>query len=198
MKFSAVILAGGKSTRMGRDKAMLEVGGRPLLARQIELARDTGAREVLVSGRTGMNYDAFGCRVLHDHHPDAGPLAGIEAALAAAADPLLLVLAVDMPQMNAVRLRRLAACCTQDRGVVPRVDGHMEPLAAFYPGRSIGLLRELWPPSPAAAGTSPAPRVSMFAQRCAAVGQVQWLDLPAADACDFANWNSPADLPCTT
>jgi hypothetical protein len=53
MNFSAIILAGGKSSRMGRDKAWLEVGGKTLLARQIELAGPLARSEVFISGRTG-------------------------------------------------------------------------------------------------------------------------------------------------
>ena len=64
MNFSAVILAGGKSSRMGRDKAWLEFRGHTLLARQIGIARETGAAEIMVSGRAGGDYSAFGCRIL--------------------------------------------------------------------------------------------------------------------------------------
>src|SRR5258705_13766374 len=89
MNFSAVILAGGKSSRMGRDKAWLEAGGQSLLARQIGLVRELGAAEVFISGRADADYSEFGCRVLQDKFPDAGPLAGIERALDATTSPLL-------------------------------------------------------------------------------------------------------------
>src|ERR1035438_9547728 len=59
MNFSAVILAGGKSSRMGRDKAWLEVGRQTLLARQIQLAQAAGATEIFVSGRFGVAYPTF-------------------------------------------------------------------------------------------------------------------------------------------
>ena len=101
MNFSAVILAGGKSSRMGCDKAFLEIGGQTLLARQIQLVHDAGAAEVFISGREGVDYSTSGCRVLTDKFPDAGPLAGIERALDTMTSPLLLVLAVDLPAMTA-------------------------------------------------------------------------------------------------
>ena len=119
MNFSAVILAGGKSSRMGRDKAWLEVGGQTLLARQIGVMRELGAAEIFISGRADADYSAFGCRVLPDKLPDAGPLAGIERALDAAQAPLLLVLAVDLPEMSAELLRRLAADCSENLGSIP-------------------------------------------------------------------------------
>ena len=89
MKFSAVILAGGKSIRMGRDKAWLPLDGQPLLARQIAVVRELDPVELFISGRNDTDYSSLGYPVLQDAFPDAGPLAGIaadtraEAALAA-------------------------------------------------------------------------------------------------------------------
>ena len=59
MKFSAVILAGGRSQRMGQDKAWLRLNGKPLIERQIELVRELGAEEVFISGRADTNYDSL-------------------------------------------------------------------------------------------------------------------------------------------
>jgi molybdopterin-guanine dinucleotide biosynthesis protein A len=142
-KFSAVILAGGKSSRMGRDKAFVEISGQTLLARQIQLARELGAAEIFISGRADVDYSPFGCRVWLDEVADAGPLAGIARALAETSAPLLLVLAVDLPEMSAEFLRRLATHCTETTGVIPRVAGQVEPLAAFYPKTSEKLLAAL-------------------------------------------------------
>ena len=223
MTFSAVILAGGKSSRMGLDKARLEIGGQTLLARQIGLAREAGATEVFISGRVGVDYSGFGCRVLVDKFPDAGPLSGIECGLAASPTPLLLVLAVDMAAMSAEFLRRLASHCTATTGAIPRVSGEIEPLAAFYPKagwrllvgddvRSLKLKTEnrtrkaeidlsLVTSSPAeeskrAGPEAGAPGARDFAEACVANGVAVFVDLPGSDAKFFANWNSPADLPC--
>ncbi len=190
MNFSAVILAGGKSSRMGRDKAWLEVGGQPLLARQIQLARELGAREIFISGRADADYAAFGYPVLRDKFAGAGPLAGIERALDAAALPLLLVLAVDLPEMSVEFLRGLGAGCVENVGAIPRVNGNIEPLAAFYPKAAQSL-----------AGASLGNRrnaVTTFAENCAQSGLARFVELPAAEARHFVNWNSPADLPCLT
>lgn len=192
MSFSAVILAGGKSSRMGRDKARLQVDGRTLLARQIQLVRATGAREIFISGRADADYAEFGCLVLRDEWPDAGPLAGIAAALEATSEPLLLVLAVDMPHLKGECLHRLLARCTETTGAIPRVNGQIEPLAAIYPKTARDLLPE-FPAvnpsaSPAVLGARP------FAGRCVAAGRAVWVDMAPALAGCFANWNSPADL----
>jgi molybdopterin-guanine dinucleotide biosynthesis protein A len=186
MNFSAVILAGGKSSRMGRDKAWLEICGQTLLARQIKLARESGAGEVLISGRPEINYSEFGCRVLLDRFVGAGPLAGIERALEAATSPLLLVLAVDLPAMGTVFLRRLAAASTEHFGAIPRLAGRLEPLAAFYPKTSWLLAEtQLWAEHNAA---------ETFARHCVQSGLAQWIELSAAESRFFANWNSPADF----
>ena len=187
MNFSAVILAGGKSLRMGRNKAFLEIDGKTLLARQIKLARQTGAAEIFISGRTDADYSTFGCRVLHDTFAEAGPLAGIERALAASDSPLLLVLAVDLPEMNAEFLRRLAAHCAKDSGAIPRIMENIEPLAAFYPKAAEPLAETML-----CAGRN---AVASFAEQCYCVGFARFVDLSASDARYFVNLNTHSDLP---
>ena len=188
MRFSAVILAGGKSSRMGRDKALLEVDGHPLLARQIRLARESGADEVFISGRVDSDYSAFGVHVLRDNFQNAGPLAGIETALGKSSSPLLLVLAVDMPKMSAEFLRLLATHCTKIAGAIPRVNGDIEPLAAFYPKNAAGIAAALL------VAETGARSVTHFAERCVAAGFATFVDLPDSDTRFFVNWNSPADV----
>jgi molybdopterin-guanine dinucleotide biosynthesis protein A len=189
MNFSAVILAGGKSSRMGRDKAWLEVGGQALLARQIQLARQIGAAEIFISGRAAADYSAFGCRVLLDKFPDAGPLAGIERALDATAAPLLLVLAVDLPEMSVEFLLRLAAGSSEICGTIPKLAGGIEPLAAFYPKAAqslavAGLERKRF-------------AVKNFAGQCVKNNLAQFVIFSEPESRHFANWNSPADLALT-
>lgn len=187
MRFSAVILAGGRSSRMGHDKALLDFNGQPLLARQIALARSLGPVEVLLSGGTGAPYASFGCPVLTDEFASAGPLAGIAAGLTSAAAPLVLVLAVDMPGMTAATLRQLLERCASGAGVVPRVNRRLEPLAAFYPKAAAPLAVDLL--------RSGLRTVRAFVEECQARGFVAVQDAAEADWNCFANWNSPADLP---
>lgn len=190
MTFSAVILAGGKSLRMGRDKAWLAVGSQRLLARQIELVRAAGAAEIFISGRADTDYVELGRRVLRDQFSNAGPLAGIERALTAAASPLLLVLAVDLAAMSVELLRRLAAACATNVGVVPRVNGNLEPLAAFYPKSTHALAVEQLERGNFA--------VKDFAERCVQGEFNRFIELATSEANNFANWNSPADVIQTT
>ncbi len=186
MTFSAVILAGGKSSRMGRDKAWLEVDGLRLLDRQIALVRAAGAVEVLISGRTDADYAGFGVAVLHDQFAGAGPLAGVERALATARSSLLLVLAVDLAAMTVGMLRQLAAGCAMGIGVIPRVQGNLEPLAAIYPKSALALARSQL------AGEDFA--VKNFAARAVEGGLCRYMEVGAGEWFNFANWNTPADL----
>jgi len=190
MNFSAVILAGGKSSRMGRDKAFLKTGGQTLLARQIQLAHELGAAEIFISGRADADYSTFDCPILKDKFQNAGPLAGIESALDSILTPLLLVLAVDLPEMTTEFLRRLSAGCSETCGAIPKLAGHVEPLAAFYPKATQSLA--------AASLERKSFAVKDFAEQCVQSGLARFVDLPSSETKYFANWNLPADLPCTT
>ena len=171
---------------MGRDKAWLEVGGQTLLARQIQLAREAGAGQVYISGPADRNYADFGCPLLPDRFEGAGPLAGIESALAVGSSPMLLVLAVDLPQMSAEWLRRLVTEYPDDLGLILKRNEYIEPLAAFYPKSA----RQLAVAQLGASNNS----VAHFARRCVEMGLARFRDLPAGEEKYFANWNSPADL----
>jgi molybdopterin-guanine dinucleotide biosynthesis protein A len=194
MNFSAVILAGGQSSRMGRDKATVELGGQTLLARQIALARSVGATELFISGRAGVDYGKTAARILTDRFTNAGPLAGIERALAEMNTAHLLVLAVDMPRLTKELLQKLAQVCGKECGVVPEIRGRIEPLAAFYPRRAHDLaVRMLTEERSHSACRTPGP--TDFARRGVDAGMLRLVMLSDAEAELFANVNSPADLP---
>lgn len=190
MNFGAVILAGGQSCRMGRDKAFLEIGGRTLLDRQIGTLIAAGAEEIYISGRLGVDYSAFGCRVLTDEFPGTGPLAGIHAALKVSRRPLTLVLAVDLPEMNGAFLQGLLMAASPDRGVVPRVGGRVEPLAAVYPHAALPLAKRQILQGNLAAQS--------FAGACVQAGLAAYEEISGDFARLFKNLNSPEDLLCPT
>lgn len=133
MNFSAVILAGGQSRRMGRDKALLLFEGRSLLARQAELLNRLGPEEIFVSASARGVYESVGYPVIADAAAGVGPLMGILTALRAVRTPMVLILAVDMPLMTVGLLEALRTQATEKTGVVPHVNGRVEPLVAFYP-----------------------------------------------------------------
>jgi len=190
MSFSAVILAGGRSSRMGRDKAFLEFRGELLLALQIALVRDIGASEVFISGRPEVDYSAFHGPVLLDESSNLGPIAGITAALKMIHCPLLLVLAVDMPYITAVFLKQILSECHDGMGAVPISGEFIEPLAAFYPKSASSLAHQLM--VEASPSATPGPRD--FAKRCVESGLARFFTLQPHQIDFFKSLNSPADL----
>jgi len=185
MCVSAVILAGGASRRMGRDKAWMEIGGRSLLQIARDKARALGVAEIFISGRPGVDYSALGCPVLLDLEPDAGPLGGVERGLQACSAPLLLVLAVDLPCLTADFLGRLLAGCDYLTGAVPKPGGRLQPLAAIYPRRCHALALD--------ALVNCRRSASAFAEACLRERAVRLVRVKSADEALFANWNSPDD-----
>ena len=184
-RFSGAVLAGGRSTRMGKDKAFLEVDGEPLLARQLRLLDQAGASELLISGREGVDYSAFGVKVIYDALPGVGPLAGLVSALQSASFPLVLVLAVDLPAMTLAMLSMILGACTEGRGCVPVEAHRLQPLAAAYP-RELSLL--------ANAHLEDGQRsLQALVGAGVAGGLLQLLQLAPADSALFINWNQPSD-----
>ena len=187
MELSAVILAGGESRRMGRAKARLEFEGKSLLQLGVEKTRALGIKEVFISGRAGEDYGALKCPVLFDLEPGFGPLGGIERGLYECSSPLLLVLAVDLPQMSVPFLQNLLARCDRLTGAVPKLHQQLEPLAAIYPKRchtfaAAAIARSRW-------------AVRDFAEAARQERAVRTFSVMTADERCFANWNYPADLP---
>lgn len=186
--FAAVLLAGGRSRRMGRDKALLPLAdGRPLWQRQLDVLRALQPAELFISGpaRVGFPPDIS---LLADATPGRGPLSGIAAALGAMRSPLLVVLAVDLPRMTAAFLRELLAESLENRGTVPRhgTSGFYEPLAAVYPARSSPLAE-----AQLASGDW---SLQSFVRVAVAAGQLRDRPLqPPAETGRFVNWNTPAD-----
>jgi molybdopterin-guanine dinucleotide biosynthesis protein A len=137
---AAFVLAGGKSTRMGEDKAFLKLEGKTLLARALELAHSV-ARDVWIAGDAA-KFRTFG-RVVEDFFPNRGPLAGIHSALRSTTSELNLMLAVDLPFVETKFLEYLIFQSRQSRAAVtvPRAVGGLQPLCAVY-RREFGELAE--------------------------------------------------------
>jgi molybdopterin-guanine dinucleotide biosynthesis protein A len=129
---AAAILAGGKATRMGgRPKAFLEVEGRRIVDRQLEVLRPLFS-EILVGANDPAPYAELGLPVIPDPVRDQGPLAGILAVIEAASAPRIVVVACDMPYLTAASLAMIAAPEVDADVVVPVVGGRPEPLFARY------------------------------------------------------------------
>ena len=128
---SAIILAGGQSRRMGRDKALIEYQGRPILAHVIDTLRQLSDEVLVVSNRSEV-YGSFGARIVPDYDPPVGPLGGLAAGLAAMRHELAVVVACDMPCLNLALLRYLIERAVAVDAVVPQTGAQLEPLHAVY------------------------------------------------------------------
>ena len=196
---AAAILAGGRATRMGGlAKSFLEVDGRRIIDRQLDVLRPLFG-ELLIVAHSPAEYREFGLPIVGDAPgPGAGegPLAGILAALLAARAERVVVLACDMPFLDARALRVVAegaksavdAASPDDADlVVPVIDGRFEPLFARYARTCVPAIR-----ARLAAGER---KVTSFYADL----RVHRLDEATLRALDpdlrfLANCNSPADL----
>lgn len=187
MSVAAAILAGGKATRMGgRPKSFLEVDGRRIVDRQLEVLRPL-FDELFIVANDAPRYAALGLPVVPDAIRDAGPLAGLVTAIEAAHAAAVVVVACDMPYLSAAALRRLIEAPADADVVVPRVAGRPEPLHARYARACAPAMRRR-----IAAGDLKIARVFEDVR-------VHWLEEPelraiAPDLRFLANCNTPDDL----
>jgi molybdopterin-guanine dinucleotide biosynthesis protein A len=139
---TAVILAGGGSRRMGEDKSMLPVGGRPMIE-HVYRQLLPNFREVLISCGDAGKYAFLGARTVVDETPGEGPLMGILSALSAAENDLCAVVACDIPEVRLTLLRRMLRAARGRDAVVPRSrEGRNEPLFAVYRKSVLPAARE--------------------------------------------------------
>lgn len=128
---AAFVLAGGKSVRMGRDKALAPWNGRTLLERALEVVGTVAGSVWIVGAKDKL--ESFG-QVVEDIFPDRGPLGGIHAGLTAASSELNLFLAVDLPHITPALLAFLLERAQDSSSPVtaPRLAAGWEPLCAVY------------------------------------------------------------------
>jgi molybdopterin-guanine dinucleotide biosynthesis protein A len=125
------VLAGGRSRRMGQDKAEIPWRGGTLLGHAVEVMSEVSTTVYIVSSRQIQKPPA---QVLTDKLPDAGPLAGILTALSATKTDWNLMLAVDLPLISPALLRFIAEACSraQEQVVIPTMSGKLQTLCAAY------------------------------------------------------------------
>jgi molybdopterin-guanine dinucleotide biosynthesis protein A len=127
------VLAGGESSRMGRDKALLELDGVPLLVRTVRLVESVIARPTVI-GQAGA-YQSLGLHSIADDWPTAGPLGGIATALRASAGLWSLIVACDLPYLTKAWLDYLVGRALASEAadvLLPLNLRGAEPLCAMY------------------------------------------------------------------
>ena len=135
IQVSGVILAGGASRRLEKNKALERIGGKTLIERVIDSLAPLTTEVLVVVGRPEQAAALrlpLSVRVVSDRYPGGGSLGGIFTGLEASAEPWSLVVACDMPFLNRELLRHLMAQSSNVDAVVPCLGGQPEPLHALY------------------------------------------------------------------
>jgi molybdopterin-guanine dinucleotide biosynthesis protein A len=139
--FSGAILTGGNSTRMGRDKAFVEVSGRPMVTIPADALLGAGATDVVCVGGDDHGLARLGLRVVPDDHPGSGPLGGLLTALRTGAEPVVVVLACDLPAVTPAAVRCVLDGLGDGDAALPDVDGRTQTLLAAYRRSALDPLR---------------------------------------------------------
>jgi molybdenum cofactor guanylyltransferase len=133
-KATAIIMAGGESRRMGTDKSMLTIEGRPIIQRTCEQLT-AYFEQILISANDAAKFAFLGFQIVPDKVPEQGPLMGIASALEVSDNDLNFVIACDIPQIELRNVRRiLAEAVGSDADIIIPVtnEGKYEPLFAVY------------------------------------------------------------------
>lgn len=142
---TGIVLAGGRSSRFGANKAFAELGGVPMIERALHALR-TIFDELLIVTKTPRLFRRSQARIVRDAAAWEGPLVGLYSGLRASSTERNFVCACDMPWLSPALIRRLCRAADGREAVIPRVGNHLEPLCAVYSRRSLpvirGLLRE--------------------------------------------------------
>jgi len=136
---SGIILAGGKNTRMGSDKALLKVGPYFIIERIAGVLRTLVDEILVVTARPDL-HARYGDKTVSDIMAGHGPLGGLHAGLVHAAHPRALVTACDIPFVSANLGSLLIRAVTGYDAAVPRYRGYLEPLCAAYTKNCIEVI----------------------------------------------------------
>jgi molybdopterin-guanine dinucleotide biosynthesis protein A len=186
MKISAVLLSGGESRRMGRDKATLLFRGKPLWQIQLELLRKLAPAEIFVSGRTDPAWRPADVQFVADDPPSRGPLSGLAVSLTRMRAQHLLALAIDMPFITEEYLKFLCNQIEPGCGVIAKIEDRFEPLAAIYPQETLANFQS------ALSGTDFS--MQTVAGRLATEGKLRVMPVTSLERKLFLNLNQPIDL----
>jgi molybdopterin-guanine dinucleotide biosynthesis protein A len=127
---TGILLAGGKSSRMGQEKGLVEFRGKPLIQYGLELL--SSFTDQIIIGSANPDYLQFGRKLVPDRVTGKGPAAGLAALLKSTATPWSIVLACDLPFLEKELIEELLLSAHNAQALVPIHGGIIEPLAALY------------------------------------------------------------------
>src|SRR3972149_8425898 len=123
---TTVIISGGKSSRMGTDKALLEIGGKTMIEQIIAQTAGLGGDQVVITN-TPERYAFLTLPMFSDVLPDKGALGGLYTAIHSASRPYTLTLACDMPFVNQPLLKHMLSLTPDFDAVIPRIAPTPDP-----------------------------------------------------------------------
>jgi molybdopterin-guanine dinucleotide biosynthesis protein A len=180
MEATLLVLAGGRSRRMGRPKPWIEVGDTVLLRYVVERLAPAFSEVMVSFSEPEQMEQLVPYRVVFDRKPNAGPLAGLEAGLLVARNDVLFAVACDMPYVTQAAAEMAVAAARSCDAAIPRHDGLFEPVCGAY--RKSAL--------PVIAGALDAG--NLVAHDAVQNLDVTWLE--GLDPAQFDNLNTPADV----
>ncbi|MCL5291955.1 MAG: molybdenum cofactor guanylyltransferase [Actinobacteria bacterium] len=183
---TAIILAGGKSRRMRRDKALVTILGEPLILRIVRIVAPLFESLIVVTN-DDLGVDLAGAIFVHDSVPDQGPLGGIHAGLTASRSEDNFVVACDMPFINAEVVERIRSLRGKAAVALPETADGLEPLCAAYSRSCLPAVEEAM-----AAGKR---RIIAFFDRVEVreISRAELADIPGVEYA-FLNVNTESDL----
>ena len=139
---SAVILAGGKSSRMGKDKSLLPINGVPMI-QHIYSQLTPYFKEILVATNNRKHFDFLDLKIVNDHESCRGPLAGISAGLEASKYDINFMVACDIPDIDIKTVCMMINKVEDCDGVIPTTKGgYLEPMFAIYRKSMLPAVRQ--------------------------------------------------------
>lgn len=136
---TGVILAGGKSSRMGRDKALLEFHGKPLIQHGIETMKDVFDRVILIAHDQN-RYKFLELEVFEDIYKACGPLGGIHSAFFHTLSDKLFIIGCDTPNVSSQLIRHISEFRSSAIAKVPFAEGRLHPLMGMYQRKCLPIL----------------------------------------------------------
>jgi molybdenum cofactor guanylyltransferase len=141
MKAAAIILSGGKSSRMGTNKALLKLNEKTTIERMVDILKIYFDDIILVTNDKE-SYQFLGVKMVSDHYPGKGPLAGFHAGLMASDYDVNFITACDMPFISGELATTLVNMIDHHDALVPVINGKMQTLCAVFQKKTVSKIEE--------------------------------------------------------
>lgn len=141
--YTAIILAGGKSNRMGYPKGLLEVNNKPIIEILVDSIKPHFS-EIIISANQKSSYEFLNLLVVEDEYKDQGPLMGVYSCLKSSSNDVNFVFTSDIPVIDIDCVNELLSYSNDFEVVIPTNQGFLEPLFAVYSKSTIPYMEEVF------------------------------------------------------